>query len=1296
MRVRKYILILLFLLLPSLGLSANNYIRQGATGTGTGVDWTNAWTDLPSTFVRGDTYYIADGTYGHHDFAQAESGATYIYIYKATASAHGTDTGWNSSYGDGQAHFNADPPTTFAAIVEFSSGYWVFDGKIRGTDIGDSSLYGFKITPVTLARTLSGIGMPSQNDGSNQLDHIQISHTAIIMPGSAYNYSQLGICSEASTELVRSTNLVISNNYIGYGSNNLEIIGTTGMIIENNYFDSNWTSSEWHGAQNTFNNNNIGVIIRNNYYKNSVAYALDFHKNQHTPPPDNNGFQVYNNIVDSTLSPSSFKAFGNGDSGTTDVINSCYFHHNTFVNLGSVTSHLIMVGNITDVENNKSFAYNNLAYNCNNPRVDNTGYTTGAIQRGYNGFLTCTGDYDSAGEGDGGNIINASAPNPFIDSANENFRLIGDTDVANMGKTDLGSPYNGNDYYGVARSATPDIGVSEDLSGSIYYVRAGATGTGTGADWTNAYTTLPSVLERDSIYYIADGTYGAYTFDDAEDGTKYIYIKKATTLNHGTETGWSSSYGDGQVVFTKELNSGGGNTWLFYTSYWVIDGQVGSGTSGHGFKVTGTGTGGTLKLAQMNSQKHYFEFHHIDFAHRGINLGGAPIEVSDDCIYFVIGSESSPAPPGASTNLIMDQCYFHDCDRVPVYISGMSQITIDKCVFARNEATFDVHSEGIQSTRGNAAEHVTVSNCEFIDIEGTAQISMGGGEDWMVFGNKFYFTSDYPHSGQNGTYTSYTAGSAGSGPITLCFFNNVIYNARGVNASLSCEAGSEVYEYNNIFENCAMINLNLSAAYRTNDYNMYYNISSWAGQQYMGEHSSILSSSILTNPSSFNFSITEQASGIDVSTVITPPVSWPSGYNTDPGGVTRGADGVWDIGAYEFTGGATVSGNILPSGYATEPYIVVGGLVLDITLTGGAIWDQNIGTDCAETTALIQGLDGSGTETFGWNNVVRNGLTYLNVERVTNTLVRITLPTFPTFQITLSETITCTVAAICTDLGIEFIATPTFEISASSPETPGEEYTLGNQMVWISSPTGLTISRNSSGKTILPYPTRFATEPIFTDEFNGTAVNETVWRIATWTDMGAPTSKSRCYVDAGYLNLEFTNDSELGWLGSAIQTRLINFMYGKWVARIKTSDVSGVVNAFFTIDWDGEGTHQEIDLEFVTQDQGVGVGTVHLAVHATGYDSYQTNPDIDLGFNPSDDFHIYTIEITPQKIVWKVDAITLGEYVYSENDITIDAGYMLKFNHWTSENVWVGGPPVVDTTGIYKIDYIRFYPYVGN
>ncbi|MFW5685300.1 MAG: glycoside hydrolase family 16 protein [Spirochaetota bacterium] len=243
-------------------------------------------------------------------------------------------------------------------------------------------------------------------------------------------------------------------------------------------------------------------------------------------------------------------------------------------------------------------------------------------------------------------------------------------------------------------------------------------------------------------------------------------------------------------------------------------------------------------------------------------------------------------------------------------------------------------------------------------------------------------------------------------------------------------------------------------------------------------------------------------------------------------------------------------------------------------------------------------------------------------------------------------------------------------------------------------------SRADGGDPPYPEPTEDYVYAPFFDDFNDSSVDTSVWQIGRWREHGGQMSAERCYVEDGLLNLVFVNDSGDGYLSSAIQTR-DEYYFGTWEARLKPSGVPGVLNSFFTIDWDdttqsgsGDGTKQEIDIEFLTNSFGEGAGQVHYALHEDGHRSLQTNPDIDLGFDPSADFHVYGFEITPEYIEWFVDDEVLLRYEYDdpEYDIEITAPYQLKLNHWSSTG-WVGGPPEEDEESVYQIDWIRFTPY---
>lgn len=227
-------------------------------------------------------------------------------------------------------------------------------------------------------------------------------------------------------------------------------------------------------------------------------------------------------------------------------------------------------------------------------------------------------------------------------------------------------------------------------------------------------------------------------------------------------------------------------------------------------------------------------------------------------------------------------------------------------------------------------------------------------------------------------------------------------------------------------------------------------------------------------------------------------------------------------------------------------------------------------------------------------------------------------------------------------------------------------------------------------------------DELFFEDFDGPAVNTQVWQVATWAEHGGQTGVDRCFVDNGMLHMHFVNSSNHGYLSSAIQTRS-EFFYGTWEFRAKPSGVSGVLNSFYTIDWNNtadpssgsNGTKEEIDIEFLTKSFIGDSGQVHLALHASGKTSWDTRPDLDLGFNPSFGFHVYGFRITPSFIEWTVDGTPIHRYTYEGNPIAITSPYQLKLNVWSAVD-WIGGPPAFDVVADYQIDWIRFTPFQPN
>lgn len=69
---------------------------SGSSGNG-GTSWSDAYRNLPSTLIRGTTYYIGTGNFGNYDFNDVPN-SNPIIIQKATLSNHGSETGWNTAY----------------------------------------------------------------------------------------------------------------------------------------------------------------------------------------------------------------------------------------------------------------------------------------------------------------------------------------------------------------------------------------------------------------------------------------------------------------------------------------------------------------------------------------------------------------------------------------------------------------------------------------------------------------------------------------------------------------------------------------------------------------------------------------------------------------------------------------------------------------------------------------------------------------------------------------------------------------------------------------------------------------------------------------------------------------------------------------------------------------------------------------------------------------------------------------------------------------------------------------------
>ena len=515
-------------------MAAEHYIRADATGSNNGADWTNAFTAIPASPTHGDTYYLADGTYGDVEFGdESYAGTSYVNILKATSSAHGSAADWNNSYGDGQALF---------ATVGIQGPYFVFDGVTGSGKTG----YGIKVGPPTCSTAVgSGRAMtllrPHSPYGNH---HVYVRHAELEGTSEAcmmdiwdnYGISTCGVSFSLSRDdQDTTTDIFVQNNYIHTGSNGVVMRGWENSVVSGNYFSGNYGSSGAGGYHDTtegtayliesavtFTADRIGNVLwnlttgahctvtdytahtlictltggtrqtwsigdewqdapkcHNQFISPGVTENISLHGNTfegpgwavgaHNEGGGNANWNIYNNILKDMSA-----GFVMGESGEYDGVVSFQVHHNTFINMTTGRG-AVFTGLLTDVATQKSYAYNNLFYNSASPRLDNLGstYTADSIVHDNNAYLACTGTINSDDETNPQR--DDDADDPFVDSANGDYRLNIGTLPINNGKTDLGATY-ALDYAGTERGASPDIGAYEYTGAGDVVAPASPTG----------------------------------------------------------------------------------------------------------------------------------------------------------------------------------------------------------------------------------------------------------------------------------------------------------------------------------------------------------------------------------------------------------------------------------------------------------------------------------------------------------------------------------------------------------------------------------------------------------------------------------------------------------------------------------------------------------------------------------------------------------------------------------------------------------------------------------------------------
>lgn len=411
--------------------AACHVVTPTGSGNQSGSDWNNAYASLPATLTRGDTYYLADGTYPSMTI-NSVPGTAVIEIRKAQTYDHCTDTGWNAgTMGSGQAFFQS----TFY----FDLSYFVVNGNGQQTAPGcgnalaatviDNPPPNPKDCGIKFDDSASGT-YPAIKENATNLSHITFKYVELKGDPVVTHYETSLVMPSVNCEGPYNTWQHIYGHSAGavyfqyaFGPNTLLSDSYFWGIQENGY-DANSPHGQFSFEAGGSNN----VTVARNVFRDMSGTAVFTFA---SGPGTNDGWVIYDNVFVATSNTAPI--FGHLANGVVACINSdnCtnfLFYNNSIVNIGGPA--------FIQNENTGSYtARNNLWYRAA-PTVLDYGGTT--LTQDHNSAIATGGTCLSGAT----NICDASGPNPFVNYPGNNFNLVNGSNADWINRVSLGSPYD--------------------------------------------------------------------------------------------------------------------------------------------------------------------------------------------------------------------------------------------------------------------------------------------------------------------------------------------------------------------------------------------------------------------------------------------------------------------------------------------------------------------------------------------------------------------------------------------------------------------------------------------------------------------------------------------------------------------------------------------------------------------------------------------------------------------------------------------------------------------------------------
>lgn len=475
------------------------------------------------------------------------------------------------------------------------------------------------------------------------------------------------------------------------------------------------------------------------------------------------------------------------------------------------------------------------------------------------------------------------------------------------------------------------------VNAATIYSGPSATGNGLGGDFDNRFNlTGFTGGTRGNTYKVIEGSYGDITLGTAASGTTTITIEKVSSADSAV-AGYNANLHDGQAVFGNVFHD---------DQYYIVNGVTRTETTvmeapaGYGIRIT------AISANSIDGDNASFsQFLYCQVGGTWSTSSSPNCSDPSAALYYVYNQN----------NITFTRCVFHNAgvnNGAIAMMHGSSDITFDHCDFYMGwgKAT-------IATPNAGGARH-TIKYCRFWDssrldtcpaTEGegiTCEVgsySVGSGyqhNGHLIYGNIFYGTA----SGGRNACIQYGDQSPTGGTAVNCkVFNNTFvgFPEDSVLAEILLYSGSGNAAQNNLFWNTAG---SASVTANTASHNVDATVNPFIAGGY---------------PTTLDFRIAEGGQAQDVGTDVGSP------YNNDPLGVVRGLDGTYDVGAYEFDGGASDT---------VDPTIAVTSPTSSATYDNGASSSINISGTASDNSAVTsvtwsndRGGSGTATGTTSWS-----------------------------------------------------------------------------------------------------------------------------------------------------------------------------------------------------------------------------------------------------------------------------------------------------------------------------------------